>query len=401
MKFGLIPETRSTSLDNPRVSLSDPIAFGELFGSGETVTGENVNEDTALGVAAIWQAVNCIAGTIAHLPLHLYTRDKDGILSKKTKDPLYRVVHDRANDVHTKFVFWKWVATRLEISGRALALIVRDKAERVVGLLPLDHREVTIKQARRSGRLVQTYTYAGVTYAATDVLDFAKNLKADGHTHYDPISYNRNVIAQIIAAEKFSSTLFANGGVPPLTLTGPAMSPASAERANNDIEASLRGNRSRHRKILPIPTGFTLEPIAIDPSKQQLIELRKWQISEVSRIFNIAPAMLHDLTTGTYSNVEQQNLSFAQHTIAPIIALIEQELNAKLFSDRNKNDFVEFNMDGLQRGDFLSRMEGLSRAVNSALYTPNEARAYLNMPSRDGGDVLMIQGATVPINQAG
>jgi HK97 family phage portal protein len=404
MNFGLLGSgTRAlpTSLEDPRVSLSDPIAFNELFGGTSNIGGEAVNEDAAMGVTAIWQAINCIAGTIAHLPLHLYTIDKEGNASKKTKDPLYRVVHDRANEVHTAFQFWKWVVTRLQLEGRAIAILLHDQITRVQGFLPVPASEVSITQVIKDKKLTRTYTHKGVIYEPWQVLDFALNLKSDGVTHYNPVHENRNAISLIIAAERYSATLFANGGIPPLTLEGPPMSAAASARATTDFEEALRGNRSRNRKILNIPTNFKLSPLGLDPSKQQVIELRKWQVSEVSRIFNIAPAMLHDLTTGTYSNVEQQNLSFAQHTIAPIIELIEQELNAKLFGERNKSDYVEFNMDGLQRGDFLSRMEGSARAVNSGIRTPNEIRAYDNLAPLPGGDKLYIQGATVPLENAG
>jgi HK97 family phage portal protein len=167
------------------------------------------------------------------------------------------------------------------------------------------------------------------------------------------------------------------------------------------MEEQLRGNRSRQRKILPIPTGFELKPIGIDPSKQQLIELRQWMISEASRIMNIAPAMLHDLTNGTYSNFEQQSLNYAKMTIAPLTELIEQELNSKLFGERNKSDYVEFNMDGLQRGDFLSRMEGSAKAVFAGIRTPNEIRALDNLAPLEGGDKLYMQGANMPLDQLG
>lgn len=404
MKFGLFgSETRAlpTTLENPSVSLSDPVAFAEMFGARDSITGETVTADTAMQVSAIWQAVNCIAGTIAQLPLHLYASDTAGNVSKKTKDTLYRIVHDKANDIHTAYAFWKWVVTGLLLDGRALAIIVRDKAKRVVGFLPLKLSEVTIKQKVRGGKLERSYTHDNIVYPSSDILDFALSLKADGVSHYNPITQNRNTIALIIAAERFSATLFANGGVPPLTLTGPAMSPAAAARANSDIEEQLRGNRSRQRKVLPIPTGFDLKPIGIDPSKQQLIELRRWLISEVSRIFNLAPAMLHDLTSGTYSNFEQQSLNFAKMTIAPLTELIEQEMNSKLFGARNTSDYVEFNLDGLQRGDFLSRMDGSAKAVQAGIRTPNEIRALDNLPPLEGGDKLFIQGAMVPIEDAG
>lgn len=400
--FGGGRETRSTSpLENPSVGLSDPAVFREFLGGGASFSGEEVTEAAALGVPAIWAAVNIIAGTIAHLPLHLFADRGEGA-EKATTDPLYRVVHDQANSVHTSYAWRKWAVTRLLLDGRALTQIIRNGAGKVMALVPIPAGKVDMidQRVERSG-LVRVYKIDGRAVPASDILDFVWMPKSCSVDHYRPLAVHRNAIGLVIAAERYAATIFQNGGVPPLVLEGPPMSPAAAERAGEDINNSLRSGRDRKRNILPIPGGFKLHELGFDPSRQQLLELRRFQISEVSRIFNIAPALLFDLTTGTYSNVEQQNLSFSSQTILPIVEMIEMEMNSKLFGQRNTRNFVEFNLDGLARGDFLSRMNGLARAVQTGLRTPNEARAYDNLPPMPFGDDLLIQGATVPLRNAG
>lgn len=399
--FGGGRETRSASpLENPTVSLNDPAAFRDFFGGSASFSGEEVTEAAALGVPAIWAAVNVIAGTIAHLPLHLFA-DKGVGAEKATTDPLYRVVHDQANTVHTSFAWRKWAVSRLLLDGRALTQIIRNGAGKVMALTPVPWSKIEIEQRVDRNSLTRIYKIEGRAVPASDILDFVWMPKGCGVDHYSPLSIHRNAIGLVIAAERYAATIFQNGGVPPLVLEGPPMSPAAAERAGEDINNSLRSGRDRKRNILPIPGGFKLHELGFDPSRQQLLELRRFQISEVSRIFNIAPALLFDLSTGTYSNVEQQNLSFSSQTILPIVEAIEQEMNSKLFGQRNSKNFVEFNLDGLARGDFLSRMNGLARAVQTGLRTPNEARAYDNLPPLPAGDDLLIQGATVPLKSAG
>ena len=173
------------------------------------------------------------------------------------------------------------------------------------------------------------------------------------------------------------------------------------ERAADDFASFLNLGRERRRTVVTVPAGFELSSIGTDPDKAQMLELRKFQICEVARIFNISPSMLQDLTTGPCSNTEQQALSYVQNTIAPLVKMIEQELNLKLFGVRNKKNWAEHNLDGLKRGDFKNRMDGLARAVNSGLISPNEGRALDNRPSMEGGDQLFIQGATVPLTMAG
>lgn len=398
MHFNIFGGGERRSLENPSRSLSDPANW---FDTGrKSASGINVTEESALGVPAIWQAINLIAGTIGHLPLHLYKVDKNGQPTKDTKNTLYALLHDRANEVHSKSVFFKMLVWRALAGskGRGLALITKNVAGRVAGFIPLDETAVTIDQTIEAGRLVRTYNVGNKTYAASDIIDLAPVLKANGKDAYAPLEVHRNAIGAMIAAEEYATELFANGGVPPLVLSGPpASSPGANDRASDQITEALRIGKNRNRKVLAVPQSFELKNLGFDPSKQQLIELRRFQVSESSRIFNVAPAMLHDLTTGTYSNVEQQNLNFAQQTILPLVKMIEQELNLKLFGVRNTTNYVEFNVDALVRGDLLSRMEALARAVNSALLTPNEARALDNREAKPHGDKLYMQSATTAL----
>lgn len=398
--FGLFGGERRSSAPSTSVNASNASDWYSFYNLPATSAGINVTEDLALGVPAIWCAVNVIAGTIAHLPLHLY-KTSDGKTDRATADPLYSVIHDYANDYHTKFDFWKLIVSRALLGGRGIAIILRNKANRAQGFLPIDERSVTINQTIQNGTVKRTYTYSGQTYAGTDIIDISPLLRADGLSVYSPVETNREAIAAIIAAERYATSMFANGGVPPLALKMPPSSPAASDRAVEQVSEAIQNGKDRKRNMFALPNSLEIEPLGFEPAKQQLVELRKWQISEVARIFNIAPALLHDLTTGTYSNVEQQALNFVSQTILPLVKLIEQELNLKLFGKRNTANFVEFNIDALVRGDLKSRMEALVRSVFGSIRTPNEARALDNLPPLPGGDELYIQGATVPLRDAG
>lgn len=341
--FNLFSQKETRSLEDPTVSLSNSAAWHEFFAHSSTVTGDSVTEEKALGVTAIWQAVNVISGTIAALPFHLYRKTEDGA-EKDTRNPLYYLVHDRPNDYQTSSAFLKWFVSRLLLTGRATALISRNRANRVLGIIPLDPSKLTIDQRLVAGQIKRTYTYnlttGSVTYDAANVIDVVLFPQADGVKHYNPIQTNRDAIALMMAAQQYAGKLFANGGVPPLLLTTPgALSPAAAGRASNDIGEAVRASQRTKSNILVAPAGHDLKPVGLDPAKSQLVELRKFLVSEASRIFNIAPAILHDLSHGTYSNVEQQNLSFAQQTLHPLIEAIEQEFNSKLFGPRNSSGY--------------------------------------------------------------
>jgi HK97 family phage portal protein len=338
--------------------------------------------------------------TLSTLPLHLFKKTGDE-REKATGDPLYAILKDRPNAIHSKPAFWRWAVTRLMLHGRAIILIVRNRAGKVTSLIPLDAANVKIEQKIRNGDLVRTYRVGSVTYDSNDVLDFALHLKADGVEAYNPLTVHRDAIGLIIAVERYAATLFGGDGVPPLSLTVPAgSSPRGQEKGANEISELLKMARNKNRKIIPVLPGFELKQIGFDPSKNQLVELRQFQIAEVARIFNVAPALLYDLSNGTFSNFSQQALMFATNTIAPIVKLIEAELNQKLFGARNTANFAEFDMGGLLRGDITTRYEAYDKAIKSGFLTPNEARAHENRAPIAGGDEGFIQGAMVTLEAA-
>ncbi|WP_395444045.1 phage portal protein [Caulobacter sp. UC70_42] len=401
--FGIFGgETRSNSLENPSVSLTDENAFRLAFGDTfKGFTDEDVNERTALGVPAIWDAVNFVSGAVASLPLHVYRHGDDGPV-KADGDPVYPLLTGTVNDdLLTSFQFRKWLMTRLMLEGRAVVWIERNRANRPMNLWPLDLSTLTIK--RVDSRLVyerKRKSGAVDVFAAGEVLDFVWMPAGDGISHINPIQQHRNSIGLTIAAERFAANNFANGGVPTTLFKIPAQNPAAFDRAAAELNAKLYTGGKRSRSGEAIPKEVEVETLGLNHTDLQLIDARKFQITEVARIWNIPPSFLKDLTGGTFNNSEHQDLAFVKHTLTQWLKMIEEELNAKLFGRKSTN-YAEFNLAGLLRGDFKTQMEGLRTGVFGGIYTPDEARGYLNLPAKPGGDRLLIQGATVPLTDAG
>jgi HK97 family phage portal protein len=147
---------------------------------------------------------------------------------------------------------------------------------------------------------------------------------------------------------------------------------------------------------MALPAGHELKSIGFSPEEMQLIELQKFCIEQVARIYSLPPVFLQDLSTGTFSNVEQQDLHFVKHTLRRWIEQAEQEMNLKLFG-RESDMSVRFNVDSLLRGDLKTRMEAHATAIQNGIKTPNEVRDLEELEPLGNGNDLMIQGATVPI----
>ncbi len=379
-------EKRATITQN--ASAQELVAFFGIDGRSLPA----VTVDTAFQVPAVWAAVSFLSRTLAAIPLHLYSKRGDDTI--KATGGLATLIHEAPNEETTSFkwrqYFWQQVFT----GGRGLSWIERSGSN-VVAIWNFDPNKTKIK--RESGRT--TYIMDGLApYLAKDVIDIPFMLKPDGLANYGPIASGHKAIQLAIAMNDYGSGFFNGGGVPPLAVKGPM--PAGKEamaRAHADIQRSIEQSRQSNVPITNLPGGYELVPIGFDPDKGQMTEARRFQIEEIARIYNLPPVFLQDLTHGTFSNSEQQDLHLVKHVVAQWAQAFEEELNLKLFGQRNGGRYVEHNLDGLMRGDFVSRMQGMATAVQNGLLTPNEARKFDNREAKANGDDLLIQGATVPL----
>lgn len=360
----------------------------QVFGLGD-VDLPSVSIDAALTIPAVWAAVSFLSRTLAAIPLHAFKDTAKG--AKRLDGELETIVHSAPNEEWTSFKlrqhFWQQVFT----GGRGL--IWADKsAVSVHALWPINPTNVEIK---RTAKGKTTYHEGNKKYSAGEIIDVPFMLKADGLSHYSPLVHCAETMQVSLAMRKYGAKFFAGGGVPPLGLYGPLpVGPEAMKRAMSDVQRAIEAARSSGVPIVQLPPGYELKPIGFDPEKGQMTDARRFEVEEIARIFNLPPVFLQDLTHGTFSNVEQQDLQLVKHVVAHWAEALEQEMNLK-FALRKV--YVEHNLDGLMRGDLLSRMQAHGQSVQNAIRTPNEVRALENLPALPKGDDLMIQGATIPL----
>ena len=391
---------RSRSLENPAVPLTDSAALAAMFDSGSFGGGDALPEvavtvDTALGVPAIWSAVNFLSNTLAALPLHVL--DTSGDNPQRSSGPLADLLHDSPCEGWTSFKWRKYAWTQVFTGGRFVAFIEKNPAGRILNLWPLEPDNLTVE--RRGGVMRYIYRDGGrmVVYAADEVIDLTFMLRPDQVGHRSPILSERQAIRQIIAIENYAAKFFANGGIPQLVLQGTMNTPSGIKRASEDVWDAVRSANARRQPVLTMPLGHELKAVGIDPSKGQMIEARRFGIGQVARIYSLPPVFVQDLERATFTNSEQQDLHLVKHTIAHWARQFEDEVNLKLFGRTGRTNAARLSLDGLLRGDFTTRMTGHAQAIQNGISTPNEARALEKRPALPGGEGLLIQGATVPL----
>lgn len=213
----------------------------------------------------------------------------------------------------------------------------------------------------------------------------------------------KNAIGMAIACEEFGAKFFANGAAPSGVLEHPGTikDPAKVRDSWN----STFGGSANSGKVAVLEEGMKYTPISISPEQAQFLETRKFQINEIARIFRVPPHMVGDLEKSSFSNIEQQSLEFVKYTLEPWVVRWEQALSRALLSITEKPTyFFKFNLEGLLRGDYQSRMNGYAIARQNGWMSANDIRELENqdrIPAEEGGDLYLINGNMLPLNKAG
>lgn len=387
------------------------------FYMGISTAGKNVTERSAMQMTAVYSCVRVLSEAVAGLPLHVYKYRSDGLgaasagKEKAVSHSLYSLLHDEPNPEMTSFVFRETLMTHLLLWGNAYAQIIRNGKGEVVALYPLMPNRMTVDRDS-SGRLYYKY-YRGsdeairskkyeVILSPGDVLHIP-GLGFDGLVGYSPIAMAKNAIGLAIATEEYGAKFFANGAAPSGVLEHPGTL-KNPDKVRESWNATFGGSHNAN-KVAVLEEGMKYSPISISPEQAQFLETRKFQINEIARIFRVPPHMVGDLEKSSFSNIEQQSLEFVKYTLEPWLVRWEQSMARSLLTPSEKREyFIKFNVDGLLRGDYASRMSGYATARQNGWMSANDIRELENLDrisAEAGGDLYLINGNMTKLADAG
>ena len=384
---------------------------GYRFFLGGSTAGKAVTEHSAMQMTAVYACVRILSEAIAGLPLHLYRYNGDGGKEKAVNHPLYLLLHDEPNPEMSSFVFRETLMTHLLLWGNAYAQIIRNGKGEIVALYPLMPNRMTVDRDEQ-GRLYYSYQMSNsdaptmpggtVILKPMDVLH-VPGLGFDGLVGYSPIAMAKNAIGLAIATEEYGAKFFANGATPGGLLEYPGVV-KDPDRVRESWNRGFAGSQNSG-KVAILENGMKYTPISISPEQAQFLETRKFQINEIARIFRVPPHMVGDLEKSSFSNIEQQSLEFVKYTLDPWVVRWEQSIQRTLLTPEEKKQyFVKFNVEGLLRGDYQSRMNGYAIARQNGWRSANDIRELENLdriPAEAGGDLFLINGNMLPLGRAG
>jgi len=395
--------------DKPQDALN---GSGYSFMFGRSAAGQSVNERSAMQMSAVYACVRILAESIASLPLHFYQYNDAGGKEKAINHPLYWLLHDEPNPEMSSFSFRETLMTHLLLWGNAYAQIIRNGRGEVIALYPLMPDRMTVDRDAR-GRIYYEYARSesdantlgkksSVILSPEDVFHIP-GLGFDGLVGYSPIAMAKQAIGMGLACDEYGASFYQNGAQPGGVLEHPNVL-KDPKRVRESWNAIYQGSKNAHR-IAVLEEGMTYKPITISPEQAQFLETRKFQIDEIARIFRVPPHMIGDLEKSSFSNIEQQSLEFVKYTLAPWISRWEQAIQRSLLlmSERTRY-FARFNVEGLLRGDYQSRMNGYAVARQNGWMSANDIRELESLdmiPDEQGGNLYLINGNMTKLEDAG
>lgn len=371
---------------------------------GNSNSGVQVDELRAMQTSAVYACVKILAETIASLPLHLYKKGKNGKKELAEQHPLFSCLYEMPNEETTSFEFREMMMSSVLLWGNAYARIIR-KQGHVTQLWFLKPQNMVVERDTQTGKIKYTYTddITNQTYVYNPRQVFhLKGLSYDGVKGISPIGQAREAVGLAIATEQYGAKFFGNGARPGGVLEHPGIlkDPDKLRESWNKV---YQGTRNSH-KVAVLEEGMKYHTIGIAPEDAQFLETRKYQVNEICRIFRVPPHLVGDLEKATFSNIEHQSIEFVQHTIRPWLVRWEQAISRLLLDESERLlYFAKFNVDGLLRGDYKSRMEGYAIGRQNGWLSTNDIRELEDLPEvpeEQGGNDYLVNGNMIPISIA-
>lgn len=373
-------------------------------------------DEEMLSEATYFACIKVLSESIGKLPLKLLQyNERNGVKSVR-QNPLYQVVHDRPNKYMTATSFWSTVEYNRSHYGNAYVLINTYKSGKQRGktdlwILPSDKVEVWYDDRKiLKDQPDIYYIYSSpeglIRFGSEEILHFKTSNTLDGYVGVSVQDQLKSTIRGSQKAQKLINKMYDSGFTAKAVLqyTG-SLSDKNVESFVKGIESYAKGDLKSKgiENIIPIPIGSNLQPLNVKLADNQFVEVKQYTALQIASAFGIKPTQIGDYTKSSYASAEAQQLAFYVDTLLYIIKQYEEELSYKLLSDADvKNGLhFKFNVAVILRADSKTQIESLSKAVSNFLYTPNEARALLDLESKEGGDKLLGNGASIPVEYTG
>lgn len=359
---------------------------------GDSITGKAVNEESAMRMSAVNGCVRVLSETVGSLPLIVYKRLKEG-KERAVDHYLYSILHEQPNEYQTSMQFRETLMCHVLLWGNAYAEIMAPKGK-VEALIPRHPSDVKMSE---DGRFYEIDNERKIPYHQ---MLHVPGLGFDGRLGKSPIAMAKEAIGLGLAAEEFGSRFYANDARPGIALSHPGTLSEDAAKRLSDSWSSKHGGLDNAHGVAVLEEGMKVETFTIPPEDAQFLELRKFQVEEIARIYRVPLHMIQmqEKSTSWGSGIEQLGIGFVVYTLRPWLVRWEQAITSKLLLPaERKTYFAEFLVDGLLRGDAAARGAYYREQWNIGALSQNEIRALENRNPVPGGDDYYVPMNMTPV----
>lgn len=373
--------------------------------------GLHDTKESALSEATYFACLKVLSESVGKLPLKLLQHNEDGGVVTARGHPLYFALHDRPNPYMTSTTFWSTMEQNRNHHGDAYAWIKGAGKKTSLWILPSEDVEIWYDDQKILSDvpdIYYIYSHGGKLYkfSSEQIIHLKTSSTFDGIKGIPVREQLKSTISGNIKSQKMLNQMYKSG------FTAKAVVQYTADLSGDNLKkfkemiedfAGSDLDDEEVKNIIPIPVGTTLTPLNVKLADSQFIDIKKYSALQIASAFGIKPNQIGDYEKSSYASAEAQQLSFYVDTLLYILKQYEEELNYKLLSREEIDNgyYFKFNVAVILRADLKTQIETLSQAVSNFIYTPNEARALLDKPAKPGGDKLLGNGASIPVELAG
>lgn len=367
---------------------------------------------SALSEACYFACLKVLSESIGKLPLKLQQFQEGQGIRVAREHKFYRALNERPNRHMTASVFWSTMELCRNHYGNAYAWIDTRDPKRPQ-LWPLDPRKVQVwyddacelYKAPDVFYLVSTKDEGRIALSSEEVLHFKSHQTLDGLVGVSVREQLASTIQGGAKAQKLINDMYDSGMTAKAVLqyTG-SLNDENVKTLVQEVGKYIKGEGKQGKdKLIPVPQGFALTPLNMKLADSQFVEIKQYTALQIASAFGVKPYQVGDYTKSSYASAEAQQLSFLVDTLLYIVKQYEEEIAYKLLNDSEEaaGYHAKFNTGVILRADQRTQIETLSSAVSNFLMTPNEAREKLDLPAKEGGDQLLGNGASIPVQFTG
>jgi HK97 family phage portal protein len=380
-----------------RLTEQRAISFQTVWGSGADLelvnqAGVNINNKTAFEIVAFFSAVSLISDTISTLPIDCLYRNQGEIYPFRPRPTWV----DQPDVDNTRQAHYQQVLVSLMVDGNSFTRVYRDRAGEIVNLIVLDPQTVEIKR-NALGRKMFIVTGEEKTLSSDEIVHITDLLEPGALRGVSRVTKLSNALGVASALQSYAATFFGSGastnGV--IEFPGPILTSEQAKTLQEGFDSRHKGWRKAHKTGI-LSGGATYKQTTVPNDSAQFLESRRFAVEEIARAFNIPLHLLGVPDTASYASVEQNAIQFVTHTLRPYVEKIEWAYTRLLPTPA----YIKFNVNGLMRGDFQTRIQAYSVGSQAGFLSVNDIRRMEDMRSVEGGDAYRVPLANVNLSAA-